>query len=230
MLAIRDAPKSSRHSIGAANAGLRRIFAPPKLARATAQSDFLTGAGEETCPHQSLSSTETELKQANLTSAMLDVLNVVKVSALANGAPPAKPASPEAKFKNAPDGRPEQPCAPSTNITERRSKVRYPIELEVRFVTSKESSSAYSIGRTVNISSSGLLISSACVVRLGTAMQVTIHWPFALDGRVPLQLAADGIVVRSSASNFAVEVRSYQFRTMKQQALVQQARATWRTS
>jgi hypothetical protein len=34
-------------------------------------------------------SAETDLKQANLTGAMLDALNVAKVSALANPAPPS---------------------------------------------------------------------------------------------------------------------------------------------
>jgi len=163
----------------------------------------------------------------NLTGAMLDVLNVVKVSALANGAPAAKPAAPEAMFKSAPDRRFEPPCTLVAKRIERRDKVRYPIELEVRFYTSKGSSRRYSIGWTVNISSSGLLVASAGLVQAGTDLHVMIQWPFALDGRVPLQLVASGVVVRSGASNFAVQVRSYQFRTMKQQALLQQARAAW---
>jgi PilZ domain len=161
----------------------------------------------------------------NLTDAMLDVLNVVKLPVLANGAPPAQPASWEAMFKSAPDLGSEPPSALAMNIAERRSKVRYPIELEVRFFASKGRSRTYSIGRTVNISSSGLLVASAGLVHAGTDLHVMIQWPFALDGRIPLQLAAAGIVVRSSASNFAVQVRSYQFRTMKQQVLLQQARA-----
>ena len=158
---------------------------------------------------------------------MLDALNVAKVSALANPAPPAKPASPEAMFNSAPDRRFEEPDAPVVRMIERRCKVRYPIELEVRFFTSKERSRTYSIGRTVNISSSGFLVVSAGVVHAGTDLRVMIQWPWALDGRVSLQLVAAGVVVRSSASNFAVAVWSYQFRTMKQQARLQQAHAAW---
>ncbi|HTS51023.1 MAG TPA: hypothetical protein VMH05_23920 [Bryobacteraceae bacterium] len=46
-------------------------------------------------------------------------------------------------------------------------------------------------------------------------MQLMIEWPWALDGRVPLQLVTTGVVVRTSQSTFALALRSYQFRTMK---------------
>ena len=155
---------------------------------------------------------------------MLDVLNVARESALANAALPTSPASPEAMFKSAPERRPEPSGSPA-KMNERRAKARYPIELEVRFYNSRGNSRTPSIGWTVNISSSGLLVASAGFVQAGTDLRVMIQWPFALDGRVPLQLVAAGVVVRSTASSFALQVRSYQFRTMKQQALLQQARA-----
>ena len=67
------------------------------------------------------------------------------------------------------------------------------------------------------MSSNGLLIASAAGVNVGAELQLMINWPWSLDGKVPLQLAANAVVVRSTPSHFAVALRSYQFKTMKQQ-------------
>ena len=106
---------------------------------------------------------------------------------------------------------------------ERRSKIRYAIDLEVRFSKAKRTSRSYNVGHTLNISSSGLLIASPCVVTEGTALQLMIEWPYSLDGKIPLQLVATGFVVRSSASQFAVSFRSYQFRTMRPKSTPEKA-------
>lgn len=149
---------------------------------------------------------------------MLELLNVVTMPALNHDLSPA-PAPMQVGFKTASIRQFQQPGELAAHIAERRAKVRYPIELDARFLPSKNG--AYNTGRTVNISSSGLLISSASVVRDGTPLHIMIQWPFTLDGRIPLQLVATGAVVRSTPSLFAVAVRSYQFRTMKQHALMQ---------
>ena len=104
---------------------------------------------------------------------------------------------------------------------DRRSRTRYPIELEVRFFLTRQKSRQYSVGRTVNISSSGLLISSPCLIGVAAQVQLMIDWPSLLDGRIPLQLVATGTVVRSGGWSFAVAVRSHQFRTMKRSLAVQ---------
>ena len=97
---------------------------------------------------------------------------------------------------------------------ERRTKTRYAIELAVRFIAQQRTSPSYNIGRTINISSSGLLVASPYAVRDGEELRLMIEWPWPLDGRVPLQLVASGTVVWFGNSRFAVKFRSYQFRTM----------------
>ena len=152
---------------------------------------------------------------------MADLLNVLNVSALADDATSLKRSISGTMFKAGLAAQFGEPFSIAPRFIERRSKIRYPIELEVRFLTPSTGPGVYGIGRTVNISTSGLLISSACVVEEDTRIHVMVQWPWALDGRVPLQLVGGGVVVRSDSSTFAVAVDSYQLRTMKQKAPLQ---------
>src|SRR5579883_207867 len=109
----------------------------------------------------------------------------------------------------------------SAEPDERRAKIRYGIELDVRFSLTALRPRVLNVGKTINMSSSGLLVSSASCVNVGAELQLMIEWPWTLDGKVPLQLVAAGVVVRSTATAFAVALRSYQFRTMKPKAVRQ---------
>jgi hypothetical protein len=99
--------------------------------------------------------------------------------------------------------------------TERRLKVRYPIELEVRIRVLGQRPRYHGVGHTVNASSGGLLIASPRSISTGTRLQLMIAWPSRLDGRIPLQLVATGVVLRSEESRFAVTLTGYEFRTRK---------------
>lgn len=96
---------------------------------------------------------------------------------------------------------------------ERRSKARFPIELNVRYRSrsSREHSSGF--GRTVNISSAGLLIASEQPAPEGTLLDVILEWPCLLDDTTPIQLVAQSRVVRADQFRFAVALVRYQFRT-----------------
>ncbi len=100
-----------------------------------------------------------------------------------------------------------------TNI-ERRSRVRYPVKLAVRYRTMGRKQHFNGVGQTLNMSSAGLLVSAEHEVSAGARMEVNIEWPLLLDGTVPLQLVAVGRVVRCASSVFAVSFAQYQFRTM----------------
>jgi hypothetical protein len=104
-------------------------------------------------------------------------------------------------------------------LAERRSKVRYPLDLSVRF-RSISGSLFSGAGRTVNVSSGGVLVVSPHIVSrheisVGVQVEMSIEWPSLLDGRIPLQLFAVGWVVRRGAVDFATSFERYQFRTMK---------------
>ena len=106
---------------------------------------------------------------------------------------------------------------------ERRSKLRYPLDLNVRF--RPLSGSRFSgAGRAVNVSSGGILVVSRHVVSqhelcVGVRVEMSIDWPSLLDGRTPLQLCAVGRVVRRRAADFAASFERYQFRTMRSPSL-----------
>ena len=104
----------------------------------------------------------------------------------------------------------------SDGALERRSKARFPLRLSVRYRTLSGGPALVGIGRTVNMSSCGLLIASDhAKVRPGARLQLTVDWPFLLHGITPLQLQVSGHVIRSRPEEFAVELDHYQFRTRK---------------
>ena len=97
---------------------------------------------------------------------------------------------------------------------ERRSKIRYPVTLNVRYRTMGRSHRIAGMGQTLNMSSGGLLIHSDQRAELGARIELNIEWPSMLDGQIPLQLVAVGKVVRLLESGFALSFTQYQFRTM----------------
>jgi hypothetical protein len=103
---------------------------------------------------------------------------------------------------------------------ERRLRFRYPLALSVRFRFLSGSSNFSGAGRTVNVSSSGVLVVSQHLISqqeigVPARVEMRIEWPSLLDGRIPLQLFAVGIVLRRGASDFAAAFERYQFRTMR---------------
>jgi c-di-GMP-binding flagellar brake protein YcgR len=98
---------------------------------------------------------------------------------------------------------------------ERRSSVRYPLILTAHYQTLRKRSKDRGIGRTVDISSRGILIVSAHNINVGAQLSVAVEWPALLDGSIELLLVATGEVVRAQQSNFAVEMARYEFRTTK---------------
>ena len=67
----------------------------------------------------------------------------------------------------------------------------------------------------MNMSSGGVLVAAAHEFGAGTGLEISIEWPFLLDGRIPLQLVASGKVVRSETTSFALLLTRHQFRTKK---------------
>jgi len=72
----------------------------------------------------------------------------------------------------------------------------------------------------MNMSSGGVLVASSHEISTGTGLELSIEWPFLLDGRVPLQLVASGKVVRSGIASFALLLTRHQFRTTKKRIVV----------
>jgi PilZ domain len=103
----------------------------------------------------------------------------------------------------------------SQNTTaDRRHSDRFPIEREVRYrVLSKRSAEESGDGKTINISSSGVLFSSEHMLLPGRRLELSISWPAQLDNKCPLKLVARGRVVRFEEGRTAIEIQQYEFRT-----------------
>jgi PilZ domain-containing protein len=102
---------------------------------------------------------------------------------------------------------------------ERRTKARFPIELNVRYRSRSASTCEHNsgFGRTLNISSTGLLIASEHPAPEGTLLDIVLEWPCLLDDTTPIQLVAHSRVVRADQSRFAVALVRYEFRTRSRQ-------------
>jgi hypothetical protein len=97
------------------------------------------------------------------------------------------------------------------DLSERRHRTRFPIELGVHYTV--EGHEAERAGRTVNISSCGLLITSADKLDLGASIRVVVEWPVLMDGMCPLALHIRGNVIRSEQKLVAVRFSSHELRT-----------------
>jgi len=67
----------------------------------------------------------------------------------------------------------------------------------------------------VNLSSGGILVASQQHVVDGALVEMSIEWPFVLNGRIPLQLMTVGRVLRRGTSRFAATFERYEFRTVR---------------
>ena len=99
-------------------------------------------------------------------------------------------------------------------MSERRSADRFPIEQEIRYraVTRRQQDQGGS-GKTVNMSSSGILFETQTDLAPGKQLEVSVAWPAQLNNKTPLKLVARGRVVRVDDRRAALEIQHYEFRT-----------------
>jgi hypothetical protein len=98
--------------------------------------------------------------------------------------------------------------------TERRRSSRFPIEREIRYKTLNQRTELPSgIGKTLNISSSGVLFTSEHDMALGTRLEVSISWPAQLNEKCLLNLVARGRITRHVKGQLALQIQQYEFRT-----------------
>lgn len=98
--------------------------------------------------------------------------------------------------------------------SDRRHSDRFPIERDVRFrVLNKRGGEETGDGKTMNISSSGVLFTSEHMLLPGRRLELSISWPVQLNDLIPLKLVARGRVVRFEEGQAAVEIQQYEFRT-----------------
>jgi hypothetical protein len=69
-------------------------------------------------------------------------------------------------------------------------------------------------GRTLDLSSSGILFESSREFPAGLNVELSITWPVLLHNVSPLQLVAVGRIVRAEGGRAAMRMTQHEFRTM----------------
>jgi PilZ domain len=104
---------------------------------------------------------------------------------------------------------------------ERRASKRFTIQEDAayRILDSRVSAPESGVGKTIDISSSGVLFGTEQRLRSGKRIEVSINWPAPLDGNCPLKFVIVGRVVRVEDMQAAVCIEQYEFRTRRTKEL-----------
>jgi len=106
-----------------------------------------------------------------------------------------------------------------SQASDRRGSNRFPFREEVRYrILSAKAAGGECYGRTIDMSSGGVLFTTEAALPHGRLIEIAVNWPARLGGVCPLQFVAVGRVVRSDSASAAVHIRKYQFKTRKTRA------------
>ncbi len=104
--------------------------------------------------------------------------------------------------------------------SDRRRTDRFPLQCQLVYrLSGKRLGQELGSGRTIDMSSGGVLFQCDRELVPGKRIEMAISWPAQLDNRCSLKLIARGKVVRSSGNRAAVAIQQYEFRTMGKHGL-----------
>jgi len=96
---------------------------------------------------------------------------------------------------------------------DRRAARRYDLQLEVRWTLIRRRRAVDSgVGRTIDISSRGVLFEADRPLPLAWNVELSVFWPVLLGDVAPLQLAISGAIVRSQGQRVAIRMHRHEFR------------------
>jgi len=97
---------------------------------------------------------------------------------------------------------------------DRRRDRRYGLELDVRWkLIRRRRVLETGEGRTLDVSSGGILFDAGRPLPAGLNVELSITWPVMLHNVAPLQLLVTGKIVRSDGRRTAVRMVQHEFRT-----------------
>jgi hypothetical protein len=89
-----------------------------------------------------------------------------------------------------------------------------PIMREVRYrVLGGKRVKQAGCGKTLNMSSRGVLFTTESTLTEGEQIELAVSWPALLNGVLPLKLVAQGRLVRIEEKQAAIVIEKYEFRT-----------------
>jgi c-di-GMP-binding flagellar brake protein YcgR len=97
---------------------------------------------------------------------------------------------------------------------DRRQDRRYRIHLDLRWkLIRRRRVLETGVGKTVDLSSGGILFDAGRQLPVGLNVELSISWPVLLRNEAPMQLIVSGRVVRTSQNTTAVAMAQHEFRT-----------------
>ena len=88
------------------------------------------------------------------------------------------------------------------------------MDRDVRYrVINRKTGEEVGAGKTLNMSSGGVLIHTDQNLLPGRRLEMTISWPAQLNNTCALKLVARGRIVRVESGRAAIEIQQYEFRT-----------------
>ena len=97
---------------------------------------------------------------------------------------------------------------------DRRTSQRMPIERDVRYkVLAGKTITQVGTGKTVNMSSGGVLFTTETLLPKGERVELSVSWPAQLNDTLPLKLVAMGRLVRCEDTQAAIAIERYEFKT-----------------
>lgn len=97
---------------------------------------------------------------------------------------------------------------------ERRKKVRFPINRELRYkVLEGDTIVESGMGTTLDMGSGGVAFRTDHLLQAGSFIELSISWPVLLEGSCPMRLIVFGRVRRSAGRQSACTMDKYEFRT-----------------
>jgi hypothetical protein len=100
---------------------------------------------------------------------------------------------------------------------DRRSAERFKLFCDLEYSILGLSRAEVGSGKTINMSSSGLLVLTDRLLSPGLKVELQVYWPAKLEGRSRLKLVVFGEVVRvqtEQATQAGVKVDRYEFRAI----------------
>jgi hypothetical protein len=104
---------------------------------------------------------------------------------------------------------------------DRRDSRRFAIEQEVfyKILDHRVATPESGVGRTLDISSGGVLFETKQQLRAGKRVEVSVNWPAQLEGGCPLKFVAVGRIVRANETHAAMHIEQHEFRTRRTKEL-----------